>query len=62
MDDEERAFFKEELERLSGGPVMLMSGVSGEGVDDVLRTLRANIDQSRLRGLIQDEDDAEWQP
>jgi GTP-binding protein len=62
MDDEERAFFKEELERLSGGAVMLMSGVSGEGVDDVLRTLRANIDQSRLRGLIQDEDDAEWQP
>ena len=62
MDDEERAFFKEELERLSGGPVMLMSGVSGEGVDDVLRTLRANIDHSRLRGLIQDEDDAEWQP
>ena len=62
MDDEERAFFKEELERLSGGPVMLMSGVSGEGVDDVLRTLRANIDQSCLRGLIQDEDDAEWQP
>ena len=62
MEDEERAFFKEELERLSGGPVMLMSGVSGEGVDDVLRTLRANIDQSRLRGLIQDEDDAEWQP
>ncbi|NBQ26604.1 MAG: hypothetical protein EBU18_01265 [Rhodobacteraceae bacterium] len=62
MDDEERAFFKEELERLSGGPVILMSGVSGEGVDDVLRTLRANIDQSRLRGLIQDEDDAEWQP
>ena len=62
MDDEERVFFKEELERLSGGPVMLMSGVSGEGVDDVLRTLRANIDQSRLRGLIQDEDDAEWQP
>jgi GTP-binding protein len=62
MDDEERAFFKEELERLSGGPVMLMSGVSGEGVDDVLRTLRANIDQSRLRGLIQNEDDAEWQP
>ena len=62
IDDEERAFFKEELERLSGGPVMLMSGVSGEGVDDVLRTLRANIDQSRLRGLIQDEDDAEWQP
>ena len=62
MDDEERAFFKEELERLSGGTVMLMSGVSGEGVDDVLRTLRANIDQSRLRGLIQDEDDAEWQP
>ncbi len=62
MDDEERAFFKEELERMSGGPVLLMSGVSREGVDDVLRVLRSNIDASRLRGLVQDEDDQQWQP
>ncbi len=62
MDDEERAFFKEELERMSGGPVMLMSGVSREGVDDVLRALRLNIDANRLRGLVQDEDDQPWQP
>ena len=62
MDDEERALFKEELERMSGGPVMLMSGVSREGVDDVLRVLRSNIDASRLRGLVQDEDDQQWQP
>ena len=62
MDDEERAFFKEELERMSGGPVLLMSGISREGVDDVLRVLRSNIDASRLRGLVQDEDDQQWQP
>lgn len=62
MDDEERAFFKEELERMSGGPVMLMSGVSREGVDDVLRALRSNIDANRLRGQVQDEDDQPWQP
>ena len=62
MDDEERAFFKEELERMSSGPVLLMSGVSREGVDDVLRVLRSNIDASRLRGLVQDEDDQQWQP
>jgi len=62
MDNEERAFFKEELERMSGGPVLLMSGVSREGVDDVLRVLRSNIDASRLRGLVQDEDDQQWQP
>jgi GTP-binding protein len=62
MDDEERAFFKEELERMSGGPVLLMSGVCREGVDDVLRVLRSNIDASRLRGLVQDEDDQQWQP
>ena len=62
MDDEERAFFKEELERMSGGPVLLMSGASREGVDDVLRVLRSNIDASRLRGLVQDEDDQQWQP
>jgi GTP-binding protein len=64
LDEEERAFIKEELEAVTDGPVMLMSGVSREGVTDVLRALRAQIDADRLRQKAADsgEEDAPWQP
>ncbi|TCL09458.1 GTP-binding protein [Shimia isoporae] len=65
LDDEERAFLKEELEAVAGGPVMLMSGISHEGTTEVLRALRAEIDDDRVRQKIAeggDEDEAPWQP
>ncbi len=65
LDEEERAFIKEELEAVTDGPVMLMSGVSREGVTDVLRALRAQIDADRLRqkkDAAGEEEDAPWQP
>ena len=64
LDDEERPFLREELEAACGTPVMLMSGVSGEGVTEVLRALRERIDADRLRHKVSDEDeeDAPWQP
>ncbi|MEO0783736.1 MAG: GTPase ObgE [Pseudomonadota bacterium] len=52
LDEEERAFLREELEAVAGGPVMIMSGVSREGVTDVLRAVR---DEMRaVRGREQD--------
>lgn len=69
LDDEERAFIKEEIEAVAGGPVLLMSGVSREGVPEVLRALRAEIDEDRLRHRKADaqedpdqEEQAPWQP
>ncbi len=62
LDEEERAFLKEELEAACGTPVMLMSGVSGEGVTEVLRALRERIDADRLRHGSAEGDDAPWQP
>jgi GTP-binding protein len=62
MDAEERAFLKEELESAVGSPVMLMSGASGEGVTDVLRAMRGQIDDTRLREKVKDEEPAPWQP
>ncbi|WP_299627580.1 GTPase ObgE [uncultured Tateyamaria sp.] len=49
LDDEERAEKRAALEAAAGGPVMLMSGVAREGVTEVLRTLRGQIDDDRLR-------------
>lgn len=65
LDEEERAFIKDELEAAVGGPVMMMSGVSREGTQDALRALRAEIDENRLRHRkIEDQEaeDAPWQP
>ncbi|MBC7133918.1 MAG: GTPase ObgE [Roseovarius sp.] len=62
LDAEERAFLREELEAASGGPVMLMSAVSGEGVNEVLRALRGHIDAGRLRERATPEEETPWQP
>ncbi|MDK3018239.1 GTPase ObgE [Pseudodonghicola flavimaris] len=61
LDEEERALAREMLEEAVGGPVLTMSGVSHEGVTEVLRALRARIDDDRLRHKPQEEA-APWQP
>lgn len=61
LDDEERASACSKLEKASGGPVMLMSGVAGEGVTEVLRALRGEIDDDRLRHRPAEEV-APWHP
>ncbi len=61
LDDEERAEACFVLEKASGGVVMLMSGVAGEGVTEVLRALRGEIDEDRLRHRPQEEV-APWHP
>ena len=40
----------------------MMSGVSREGLTDVLRALRSQIDEDRLRQKPVEEEDAPWQP
>ncbi|EAR51024.1 GTP-binding protein, GTP1/OBG family protein [Oceanicola granulosus HTCC2516] len=54
LDEEERAFLLDELKEAGAGEVLAMSGVSGEGVTEVLRALRAEIDDNRLRFRIAD--------
>jgi GTP-binding protein len=61
LDDEEQAERKAELEEVAG-KVMTMSGVSHEGVMDVLRACRRMIDNDRLRRKDQAEDPGPWRP
>lgn len=62
LDAEEQSFFKAELEQISGGDVFLVSGVSGEGVSDVLRALRAVIDGAKAEPEHADEGQDTWRP
>ena len=60
IDHEELAEKRAALEAEIGGPVLLMSGVSRQGVPEVLRALWAQIAPSR--GPVEDKDDSPWQP
>ncbi len=61
LDEEERAEARKILKKASGGSVMMMSGVSRDGVTDVLRMLRAQIDDDRLRHKPVEEEEP-WRP
>ena len=63
LDAAMRAARKAELEAAAGGPVLLMSGATREGVTEVLRALRAEIGATRLRHRKAAEAaPAPWQP
>jgi len=61
LDPEALSEARATLEEASGGPVLTMSGVSHEGTTEVLRALRAEIDEDRLRQRPETED-TPWQP
>jgi GTP-binding protein len=65
LDEEERSFLRDELQEAAGERVWLMSGVTGEGVTEVLRVLRSRIDEDRLRArkaANRPAEDLPWQP
>ncbi|MEO9682277.1 MAG: GTPase ObgE [Tateyamaria sp.] len=61
LDEEERATALDELEKASGGPVMSMSSVAREGVTEVLRNMRTQIDDDRIRQRPATEEEP-WRP
>ena len=61
LDDEERDEARKALEAEVGGAVFMMSGVSREGLNEVLRAVRAQVDDNRIR-LKPVEEEEPWQP
>ena len=61
LDDDTRAERLAELEAVAGAPVLPLSGVSGAGLAEVLRAVRARIEAGRRHGA--DTGDARpWRP
>ena len=61
LDEEELATSTTDLKKASGGVVMQMSAVAKINTVDVLRALRAEIDEDRIRQNATEEE-APWQP
>ncbi|UWR23961.1 GTPase ObgE [Sulfitobacter sp. S190] len=61
LDEEQTATAKKELENACSGEVMLMSGVAKTNTTEVLRALRAEIDDDRIRQKPAEEA-TPWQP
>lgn len=61
LDDKTRKANIKKLEKASGGPVLAISGATGEGVLDALRALKSQISEDRLRQRIGGETQ-KWQP
>ena len=62
MTPKARDFAVKKLEDASGGPVMAMSGATREGVTEVLRAARREIDENRLRFRKETDKVEKWQP
>ncbi|MDJ0628884.1 MAG: GTPase ObgE [Rhodobacter sp.] len=62
LSEDERADRRAALEAAAGQPVLMMSGVSREGVSEVLRALRARIEDDRLRRKTAAEEPEPWHP
>jgi len=62
LDTQERAFLLDEMKDVVDGPILMMSGVSKEGTDAVLRALRTQIDDNKLRHKTAAEAEEEEQP
>ena len=61
LDEEELATATKEMKKASGGTVMQMSAVAKINTVDVLRALRSEIDEDRIRQNATEED-VPWQP
>ncbi|OSP56371.1 GTPase ObgE [Pseudoruegeria sp. SK021] len=62
LDDEERAEARAALEEACGAPVLMMSGVSREGLVEVLRAVRGRIEDDKLRFRTANDEDETWRP
>ena len=62
LTEEEVADKRRALQDVSGGRVLVMSGVSRTGLTEVLRALRAHIDADRLRQRPKGAEETPWQP
>ena len=62
LGEDERKFYKERLGKIIDEPVFMISAVSGEGIENLLRAIRIQVDNGKASVFEEEQGSLEWHP
>ena len=62
LGEDERKFYKERLAKIIDEPVFMISAVSGEGIENLLRAIRIQVDNGKASVFEEEQGSLEWHP
>ena len=62
LTKEERASYKNQLAKIIDEPIFMISAVSGEGIEKLLRAIRIEVDKGKTMEVEEEQGSLEWHP
>ena len=62
LTKEERALYKNQLATIIDEPIFMISAVSGEGIEKLLRAIRIEVDKGKTIEVEEEQGSLEWHP
>ena len=62
LGEDERIFYREQLAKIIDEPVFMISAVSGEGIENLLRAIRLEVEKGKGLGVEEEQGSLEWHP
>jgi len=62
LGEDERKLYKEQLAKIIDEPVFMISAVSGEGIEKLLRAIRIEVDKGKVSNVEEEQGSLEWHP
>mgnify|MGYP001379353055 FL=1 len=62
LTKEERALYKNQLAKIIDEPIFMISAVSGEGIEKLLRAIRIEVDKGKTVEVEEEQGSLEWHP
>ena len=62
LTKEERALYKNQLAKIIDEPIFMISAVSGEGIEKLLRAIRIEVDKGKTLEVEEEQGSLEWHP
>ena len=62
LTKEERALYKNQLATIIDEPIFMISAVSGEGIQKLLRAIRIEVDKGKTIEVEEEQGSLEWHP
>ena len=62
LTKEERALYKNQLAKIIDEPIFMISAVSGEGIEKLLRAIRIEVDKGKTIEVDEEQGSLEWHP